>query len=135
MNEENLGARSMEQIDCSVRSGPGFPFVFLSVFICLILLVGMFRGASKRFWLVMLLISLLPLGFALLQRERGLATAKAELGNPPYSDPNVDSKIAEAVAEVNQVIPAGITATAIPLALALIGARFGKCKSTPLPSA
>ena len=95
----------------------------------------MFRGASKRFWLIMLLISLLPLGFALLQRESSLASAKAELGNPPYSDPNIDIKFAEAVAEVNQLIPAGIAATAIPIVLVLIGARFGKRKSTPLPSA
>jgi hypothetical protein len=107
---------SPANIDCSIRHQPGASSIGACGIISLLILVVAFRSPSRKFWFIMIVVSLLPLVIALVDRSRLLAQAKIWLA----SDPAAEAKMREVVIELNEIYPVGITTTVIPLLLILI---------------
>ncbi len=103
-------------IDCSIRHQPGASSIWACGIISLLILVVAFRSPSRKFWFIMIVVSMLPLVIALVDRSRLLAQAKIWLA----SDPAAEAKMGEVVIELNEIYPVGITTTVIPLLLTLM---------------
>ena len=77
----------------------------------------------------MIVVSMLPLAIALVDRSRLLAQAKIWLA----SDPAAEAKMREVVIELNEIYPVGITTTVIPLLLILIASMATRRGRKHLP--